>query len=174
MAAAVGLCRHDVRICDGSCWVWSNGSDIWKRVMVSNLFARCGSFSCLVSKVVDSEERVFCAKMVKTFKRIAGSARLHVFHHSLLVTVHNADGNVFNSSVLTPCAMAFHNVSSQNVAEEDLFSLQEIQWMKNSERSQKCTSTRGEMSLRTPLRTTTWQCVTRYLWSRLTINSILA
>ena len=28
MAAAVGLCLHNVRICDGSCWVWSNGSDL--------------------------------------------------------------------------------------------------------------------------------------------------
>ena len=104
-AAAVGLCRHDVRICDGCCWVWSNGSDIWKRVIVRNLFSWCGSFSCLVSKVVDSEGEMFCAKMVKTFKRVAGSARLHVFHHSLLVAVYNADGNVFNTSVLTPCAI---------------------------------------------------------------------
>ena len=86
--------------------------------MVRNLFAWCGSFSCLVSKVVDSEGWVFCGKMVKTFKRIEGSARLHVFHHSLLVAVYNADGNVFNTSVLTPCAMAFHKGSSQHVAEE--------------------------------------------------------
>ena len=54
--AAVGLFRHDVRICDEFCRVWSNGSDIWKWVNVRNLFAWSGSFSCLVSKAVDSEE----------------------------------------------------------------------------------------------------------------------
>ena len=53
--AAVGSCRHDMRICDGSCWVWSSGSDTWKWVNVRNQFSLCGSFSCLVSKVVDSE-----------------------------------------------------------------------------------------------------------------------
>ena len=63
--AAVGLCRHDVRICDEFCRVWSNGSDIWKWVNVRNLFAWCGSLSCLVSKVVDSEGGVFCVKKVK-------------------------------------------------------------------------------------------------------------
>ena len=55
---AVGLCRHDLRICDEFFRVWSNGSDIWKWVNVRNLFAWCGSLSCLVSKVVDSEGRV--------------------------------------------------------------------------------------------------------------------
>ena len=63
---AVGLCRLDVRICDEFCRVWSNGSDIWKWVNVRNLFAWCGSLSCLVSKVVDSEGIVFCVKNVKT------------------------------------------------------------------------------------------------------------
>ena len=56
---AVGFCRHDVRICDEFCRVWNNGSDIWKWVNVRNLFAWCGSLSCLVSKVVDSEGGVF-------------------------------------------------------------------------------------------------------------------
>ena len=53
--AAVGSFRHEVRICDEFCRVWSNGSDTWKWVNVRNLFAWCGSFSCLVSKGVDSD-----------------------------------------------------------------------------------------------------------------------
>ena len=112
--------------------------------------------------------------MVKTFKRIEGSARLHVFHHSLLVAVCNADGNVFNTSVLTPCAVAFHNGSSQHVAEEASLQFAGNIVEKNSARSHMCTSMREEMSLWTPLRTTTWQCVTRSLWSHLTIISIRA
>ena len=115
---AFGLCRHDVRICDEFCRVWSNGSDIWKWVNVRNLFAWCGSFSCLVSKAVDSEEGVFCVKMVKTFGRVAGAARIHVFHHSMLVAIDNADGNGINASVQPPYAMAIHGDSSQRVPEE--------------------------------------------------------
>ena len=49
VVAAVGLCRHDVRIGDGFSWKWSNGNELWKLVVVRNLFARCGSSSCLVS-----------------------------------------------------------------------------------------------------------------------------
>ena len=116
--AAVGLFRHDVRICDQFCLVWSNGSDTWKCVNVRNLFAWCGSFSCLVSKAVNSEGGVFCVKMVKTFGRVAGAARIHVFHHSMLVAFDNADGNRFNASVQQPYANAIHGDSSQHVAEE--------------------------------------------------------
>ena len=47
--AAVGLCRRVVRIGDGFSWKWSNGNKLWKLVVVRNLFARCGSSSCLVS-----------------------------------------------------------------------------------------------------------------------------
>ena len=85
---------------------------------VRNLFAWCGSFSCLVSKAVDSEGSVFCVTMVKTFGRVAGAARVHVFHHSKLVAIDNADGNGFNASVQPPCAIAIHGDSSQRVAEE--------------------------------------------------------
>ena len=116
--AAVGLFRHDVRICDEFCRVWSNGSDTWKWVKVRNIFAWYGSLSCLVSKVVDSEGGVFCVKKVKTFRIVARAARVHVFHHSLLVAIDNADGNGFSASVQPPCAMAIHGDSSQRVAEE--------------------------------------------------------
>ena len=85
---------------------------------VRNLFAWCGSFSYLISKAVDSEESVFFVMKVKTFRIVARAARVHVFHHSMLVAVYNADGNVFNTSVLTPYAMAIHGDSSQHVAEE--------------------------------------------------------
>ena len=40
--AAVGLCRHDVRIGGGFSWKWSNGNELWDLVVVRNLFARCG------------------------------------------------------------------------------------------------------------------------------------
>ena len=115
---AVGLCRHDVQICDEFCRVWNNGSDIWKWVNVRNLFAWCGSLSCLVSKVADSEECVFCVKKVKTFRIVARAARVHIFHHSLLVAFHCADGDGFNTSVQPLYAMAIHGDSSQHVAEE--------------------------------------------------------
>ena len=66
--AAVGLCRHAVRIGDGFGWKWSNGNELWDLVVVRNLFERCGSASCLVStaavgqQFVDREESVFCVK----------------------------------------------------------------------------------------------------------------
>ena len=47
--AAVGLCRHAVQIGGGFSWEWSNGNELWDLVVVRNLFARCGSSSCLVS-----------------------------------------------------------------------------------------------------------------------------
>ena len=68
VAAVVGLCRHDVRIGDGFSWKWSNGNELWKLVVVRVLFARCGSFSCLVStaavgqQFVDREGGMFCVK----------------------------------------------------------------------------------------------------------------
>ena len=49
VVAAVGLCRHDVRIGDGFSLKWSNGNELWKLVVVRNLFARSDSSSCLVS-----------------------------------------------------------------------------------------------------------------------------
>ena len=68
VVAAVGLCRHDVRIGDGFRRKWSNGNELWKLLVVKNLFARCGSFFCLVptaavgGQFVDREEGVFCVK----------------------------------------------------------------------------------------------------------------
>ena len=49
IVAAVGLCRHAVRIGGGFSWKWSNGNELWDLAVVMNLFARCGSSSCLVS-----------------------------------------------------------------------------------------------------------------------------
>ena len=46
---AVGLCRHGVRIGDGFSWKWSIGNELWKSVVVRNLFARSGSSSCVGS-----------------------------------------------------------------------------------------------------------------------------
>ena len=68
VVAAVGLRRRAVRIGDGFSWKWSNGNELWKLVVVRNLFARCGSSSCLVStaavgqQFVDREGGVFCVK----------------------------------------------------------------------------------------------------------------
>ena len=84
--AAVGLCRHDVRIGDGFSWEWSNGNELWDLVVVMNLFARCGSSSCLVStaavgqQFVDREGGVFYVKMVEKFKKVTGAVHVHVFH----------------------------------------------------------------------------------------------
>ena len=61
VVATVGLCRHDVQNGCGFSWDWSNGNELWNLVVARNLFARCGSSSCLVStaavgqQVVDSE-----------------------------------------------------------------------------------------------------------------------
>ena len=69
--AAVGLCRHAVRIGGGFSWEWSNGNELWDLVVVRNLFARCGTSSCLVSTAavgqpfVDSEGSVFYVKKWK-------------------------------------------------------------------------------------------------------------
>ena len=66
--AAVGSCRHAVRIGGGFSWKWSNGNELWKLVVVRNLFARWGSVSCLVSTAavghqsVDREGGVFYVK----------------------------------------------------------------------------------------------------------------
>ena len=72
VVAAVGLCRHAVRIGGGFSWEWSNGNELWDLVVVKNLFARCGSSSCLVStaavgqQFVDSEgERVLRQEKVE-------------------------------------------------------------------------------------------------------------
>ena len=68
VVAAVGLRRRAVRIGDGFSWKCSNGNEPWKLVVVRNLFARCGSSSCLVStaavgqQFVDREGGVFYVK----------------------------------------------------------------------------------------------------------------
>ena len=56
--AAVGLCRHDVRIGDGFSWKWSIGNELWKPVVVRNLFARSCSSSCLVSTAAVGQQFV--------------------------------------------------------------------------------------------------------------------
>ena len=141
---------------------------------VRNLFAWCGSFSCLVSEAVDSEGGVFCVKMVKTFGRVAGAARIHVFHHSMLVAIDNADGNGFNASVQPPCAMAIHGHSSQRVAEETSLQLAgNAADGKFREKLYVYNDALCNVSM-DPSRTTTRLCVTRPIWSRLAITSIRA
>ena len=118
---AVGLCRHDVRIGDGFSWKWRIGNELWKSVVVRNLFARSGSSSCLVSttavgqQFVDREGSVFYDKMVEMFKEVTGAAHGHVFRQRAVRD--NADGNGFNTSV-QPYAMAVHSDSSRHAAEE--------------------------------------------------------
>ena len=50
VVAAVGLCPHDVRIGGGLSCEWNNGNELWKLVVVRNLFARCGNFSPVWSR----------------------------------------------------------------------------------------------------------------------------
>ena len=113
-----------LRIGGGFSWEWSNGNELWDLVAVRNLFARCGSSSCLVSTatvgqqfVVREGGRVFYVRMVEMFKKVTGAAHVHVFHHQLRATIDNADGNGFNTSV-QPYAMAVHSESSRQAFEE--------------------------------------------------------
>ena len=68
VVAGVGLCRHAVRIGGGFSREWSNGNELWDLVVVRDLFARCGTFCCLVStaalgqQFVDHEGGVFYVK----------------------------------------------------------------------------------------------------------------
>ena len=87
-----------------------------------NLFARCGSFLCLVSttavgqQFVDREESVYYVKMLEMIK-VTGAVHVHVFHHQLRDAEDNADGNGFNTSV-QPYVVAVHINSSRYAAEE--------------------------------------------------------
>ena len=60
VVAAVGLRRRAVRIGGGFSWKWSNGNELWNLVVVRNLFARCGSSSCLVSTAAVGQQFVDC------------------------------------------------------------------------------------------------------------------
>ena len=66
--AAVGLCRHVVRIGSGFSCERSSGSELWILAVERNLFARCDSSSCLAStaavgqQFVDHEGGVFYVK----------------------------------------------------------------------------------------------------------------
>ena len=121
--AYVGLRRHAVRIAGGFSWEWINDNELWDSVVVRNLFARCGSFSCLVStaavgqEFVDRKGGVFYVKMLEMIKKVTGAVHVHVFHHQFRDAEDNADGNGFNTSV-QPYAMAVHSDSSQHAAEE--------------------------------------------------------
>ena len=98
-------------------------TELWDLVVVRNLFARWGSFSCLVSttavgeQFVDCEGGVFYVRMVEMFRKVTGAAHIHVFHHQLRAAKDNADGNGFNTSVQL-YAMAVHSNSSRHAAEE--------------------------------------------------------
>ena len=87
-----------------------------------SLFARCGSFSCLVStaaagqQFVDREGCVFYVKTLEMFKKVTGAAHAHVSHHQLRAVEYNADDNGFNSSVQL-YAVAVHSDSSWHAGE---------------------------------------------------------
>ena len=89
-----------------------------------NLFARCGSFSCLVSttavgqQFVDREGCVFYVKMLEMIKKVTGAGtrpRSSIINCAMLQD--NADGNGFNTSV-QPYAVAVHSNSLWYAAEE--------------------------------------------------------
>ena len=98
-------------------------NDLWDSVVVRNLFARCGNFSCLVSTTAvgqqfnDREGGVFCVKMLEMINKVTGAVHIHVFPHQLRAAKDNADGNGFNTSV-QPYVVAVHNNSSWYAAEE--------------------------------------------------------
>ena len=65
--AAVGLCRHDVRIGDRFSWEWSNGTELWKSVVVLReerqllmfgLHRSCGTTICRSRTATDSTQWV--------------------------------------------------------------------------------------------------------------------
>ena len=68
IVAAVGLCRHAVRIGGGFSWEWSNGNELWNLEVVRSLFGKCGSSSCFVltaavgQQFADREGGVFYVK----------------------------------------------------------------------------------------------------------------
>ena len=121
--AHVGLCRHAARIAGGFSWEWINCNEFWDLVVVSNLSAKSGSPSCLVSTAavgqpfVDREGGVFYVRVVEMIKNVTGAEHVHVFHHQLRDAKDNADGNGFNTSV-QPFVVAVHSNSSWYAAEE--------------------------------------------------------
>ena len=106
----------------GFSWEWINCNEFWDLVVVRNLSARCGCFSCLVSttavgqQFVDREEGVFYVKMLEMIKKVTGAVHANVFHHQLRDAKDNADGNGFNTSV-QPYAVAVHSNSSRYAEE---------------------------------------------------------
>ena len=98
-------------------------------------------------------------KKVKTFRIVARAARVHVFHHSMLVAIHCADGSGFNASVQPPYAMAIHGDSSQHVAEEASLQLAgNTAYEKFRKKPYVYIDAWRNVLYGTPLRTTTWQC----------------
>ena len=68
VVAAIGLCRHAVRIGGGFRREWTNDNEFWDLAIARNFFANCHTSSCLVStaavgqQFVDSEGGVFYVK----------------------------------------------------------------------------------------------------------------
>ena len=68
VVAAIGLCRHVVRIGGGFCWEFTNDNEFWDLAIARNFFTKCDTSSCLVStaavgqQFVDCEECVFYVK----------------------------------------------------------------------------------------------------------------
>ena len=161
VVAAVGLCRHAVRIGDGFSWNWSNGNELWDLVVVRNLFATpVWSRPAVGQQFVDREESVFHVKMAENVQEGHRSGtRSRLQHHQLRAVEDNADGNGSNTSVQS-YAVAVHSDHRGTLLRRHFFGLQGTQWMQNSAKGASCTSTPPQ----TPSRTTTWQCATRPLW----------
>ena len=112
-----------MKIAGGFSSEWINCNEFWDLVVVRNLFARCGSFSCLVfttavgQQFVDREGGVFYVKMLEMIKKVTGAAHAHAFRHRLRTVEDNADGNGFNTSV-QPYVVAVHSNSSRYAAGE--------------------------------------------------------
>ena len=58
VVATVDLCRNAVRIGGGFSWEWSKGNELRDLVVLRNLYARCGSSSCLVSTAAVGQQFV--------------------------------------------------------------------------------------------------------------------
>ena len=175
--AAVGLCRHAVGNGGGFIWKWSNDNELWDSVVVRNLFARCGSFSCLVSTTAVGQQfvdREGACSTLRCWKCSRRSQERHTLTSSiiscaLLKTMLTATDSTHRCNRMLWRSTVIHRGT---LLRRHFFDLQGTQWTQNSPKGVSCTSTRGEISPRIPSRTITWQCATRSPWCHLTITSL--
>ena len=76
VVAAIGLCRHAVRIGGGFCWEWTNDNEFWDLAIVRNFFAKCDTSSCLVSTVAVGQQVVDSEGVCSMFEVMAPYARI--------------------------------------------------------------------------------------------------